>query len=361
MPETQSMESVLRAIIQKFGISTLTNGKLLISAYADLSQNKQEQRLIRYFAEAGGHTALLGAAKLSPAMQKTCFEQTVKKITASMMINEDAVRKVCNAFWAAVYGAPMEQPPAPRAVQVQPVRQSEMQHPKYKSEQSYAKSIAGYCEADRVPKEKVYSYCDKNTYFISKEEAQRGGNIPVYYTADMLYINVPPNVRNGTQIRPVNRLSIINADDSELLKRYITIPELRKRISDHSDGLIRDSLEQLSRRKMIAVQDEFDLLLFICKNVLAFVAGIVVFKWGCSVLFPEKCAFDGLINTVIYAIKLYILSFSSIKDTLRTLFLWGSPIALTAWSVVDTVRHYSERRKLLQEELERRKTLPLRK
>lgn len=356
MPETQSMEFVLRAIVQKFGIPMLTNGKLLISAYADLSNNKQDQRLIRYFVEAGGHTALLGAAKLSPAMQKTRFEQTVQKITTDTLINEEAVRKVCNAFWAAVFGTTMEQSvstPAPQTVPVQPARQSETQQPRY-IPQSTVQTVADrYRETETVSKNKYYPY-DKNAYYISTAEAQRGGDIPVYYKSDKLYVTIPPNIKDKTPIRPVNMIRVIEPEKC-------TFKEKHRIIHDYSDELICYGLEQASKKRNIFSIAKNTILIFLLMH--SFFAGCALIagagSWLLCAILPNLFSFNGFFS--LFKIELL---FDSVWNTIRSLFAigyWGFPLLVTIWSTVNDIKESRAHRILLQEELERRKALPLRK
>lgn len=97
-----NMETVLTRIRSEFGLRTMANGKTLISIFCDLSQVKQDQRLLRYLVEVDGHKALLELEKLSPAMQQTRFQQTVNKLCTEMLVSEEAARQVCTAFCNAV-------------------------------------------------------------------------------------------------------------------------------------------------------------------------------------------------------------------------------------------------------------------
>ena len=99
------MEEVLIKIRYEFGMQTMANGKMLISVFNDISQVKQDQRLIRYLVESGCHTDLLGARELSPAMQQARLQQTVKKLCAETLISEEAALRVCTAFWNAILGS----------------------------------------------------------------------------------------------------------------------------------------------------------------------------------------------------------------------------------------------------------------
>lgn len=100
----KNMETVLCEIIDSCGTDILTNGKGLVAAFYDLSNVKRDQRLLRYFVEAGGHTAFLNAEKRSAAMQQTCKQQVIRKLCDDMMISQEAAQSVCTAFWTAIYG-----------------------------------------------------------------------------------------------------------------------------------------------------------------------------------------------------------------------------------------------------------------
>lgn len=100
-----NMEEVLIKIRYEFGMQTMANGKMLISVFNDISQVKQDQRLIRYLVESGCHTDLLGARELSLAMQQARLQQTVKKLCAETLISEEAALRVCTAFWNAILGS----------------------------------------------------------------------------------------------------------------------------------------------------------------------------------------------------------------------------------------------------------------
>ena len=101
----KSMEEVLREIVDSCGMDILADGKRLVAAFCDLSDVKKDQRMLRYFVEAGGNTALYDARNLSPAMNQTRLQQTINKMCTEMLISEEAARQVCTAFCNAVSGS----------------------------------------------------------------------------------------------------------------------------------------------------------------------------------------------------------------------------------------------------------------
>lgn len=100
----KNMEALLREIRDTCGIEILSNGKRLIAVFSDFSREKKDQRLLRYFVEAGGHTAFRNAEKLTSVMQQTCQQKMIRKLCDDMLIGQEAAQYVCTAFWTALYG-----------------------------------------------------------------------------------------------------------------------------------------------------------------------------------------------------------------------------------------------------------------
>lgn len=100
----KNMESVLQEIKEFRGLEGLSNSRVLVSLFSDLSTDKKDLRLIRYLVESGCHMDLLGARELSPAMQQARLQQTVNKLCAETLVSEEAARQVCTAFWDVIYG-----------------------------------------------------------------------------------------------------------------------------------------------------------------------------------------------------------------------------------------------------------------
>ena len=99
----KTMEEVFREIQELKGLDGLSNGRMLISLFSDLSTDKKDLRLVRYLVESSCHRDLLEIEKLSPAMRQSRFQQTINKLCAEMLVSEDAARQVCTAFYNAVY------------------------------------------------------------------------------------------------------------------------------------------------------------------------------------------------------------------------------------------------------------------
>ncbi len=119
IPE-KNMEAILKEIKELRGLEGLSNGRVLISLFSDLSTDKKDLRLVRYLVESGCHTDLLEARNLSPAMQQARLQQTVKKLCAETLISEEAARQVCTAFWNVVYGPVIEHRQEQRKIEESP-------------------------------------------------------------------------------------------------------------------------------------------------------------------------------------------------------------------------------------------------
>lgn len=98
------MEQIFKQIRDLRGETAFSNGKMLIALFGDLSRDKKDLRLLRYFVECEGHTLLLAARNLSPAMQQARLRQVVNKMCFETLVSEEAAQTVCHTFWAALYG-----------------------------------------------------------------------------------------------------------------------------------------------------------------------------------------------------------------------------------------------------------------
>lgn len=337
-----SMETVLKEILRLRGLSVFSDGRVLASMYCDLSGEKKDQRLLRYFVECGGHTALLDAKNLSPSMQKARFTQTVNKMCAETLVSEEAARQVCNAFWSAVYGSPMEETPMhTQEVKQKAIQPEQKEQPIPKFQQETAKQPPMKPEAPA----KKYSYFDKPEFYISREEAEKGGEIPVYYKSDMLYITIPPHTPDKYQARPVASVRVLDADKCRFNERGRGFNEIRG--SYYSDALVHAYVNHGWKEQFLG------LLWIIFLFVAAMYAVTVVFGGvACLLSFWEK-------------LPSIMLDFSSIKNALRSIFsiaYWTWPLFVAViGDFFCGVRESLDLKKELQNEIERRKKLPLRK
>ena len=128
-------EVLLKELIRSRGVDYLREGggRFFVNAFAEMGGEKQDVRLLRYLTECGGHKDLLDSAAQTPAKQRACYSQTVKKLCDQTLIPEALAHRVCGMFWKAVYG--QEPPIAPQEPKKNPaVEPKPIQAPVLKSE-----------------------------------------------------------------------------------------------------------------------------------------------------------------------------------------------------------------------------------
>ncbi|MGN0978146.1 MAG: hypothetical protein ACI4PH_08845 [Faecousia sp.] len=106
--QKKTAEQILRELLRKKGTDYCREGLYFVNAFEELGGTKEEVRLLKYLAEAGGPKALLDAEGQSPAMRQTIYSQTVKRVCDHALISEELSHKICACFWQAVYD---EEPP----------------------------------------------------------------------------------------------------------------------------------------------------------------------------------------------------------------------------------------------------------
>lgn len=339
----KTMEEVFLEIARQYE-TALHNRKMLVSVFCDLSQNPQDQRLVRYFAECGGPAELLSAQSLSPAMQQARFQQTVNKISVKTLIPEESARRVCNAFWCAAGGIfmvqnkealqqekPVQKAPAiqqskPTPAPASPRRETEQQAP---------------------PEIRVgYNYFDKVKYFISQEEAAKGGQIAVYYKSEKLYIDIPPNTKEKYQVRPVSQVCILDP-------QKCTFNEGKafgwNKYNDYSDGLIE---ARLNKSIIHILKDSY------VGSTVCLLLGYpgVLLATGAVFLFNLILHGEGHIPGILW-------DFASAKQavcSIWSVFWWTWPLFLQLLTFVYATKKELDLRNELRAYLQRRKNFPVR-
>ena len=341
--DEKTMEQVFLEIARQYG-AALHNGKMLVSVFCDLSHNPQDQRLVRYFAECDGPAELLAAQSLSPSMQQARFQQTVHKISAKTLIPEDAARQVCNAFWCAAGGSSMIQGKEPfrqeKTVQKAPAIQQA--NPKSTLESSRREAVQQTAPEVRVG----YNYFDKVKYFISQEEAARGGQIAVYYKTDKLYIDIPPNTKEKYQVRPVSQICILDSQKCTFLEGKAS---WEKNYNDYSDGLIEARLNQSI---MHILKDSY-VGSTVC--LLLGYAGVLL-ATGATFSFDLILRGEGSIPHIFW-------DFASLKQAVHSVLSvawWTWPLFLQLLAFVYETKQELDLRKELRVYLQRRRKLPVR-
>ena len=339
----KTMEQIFVEIARNHG-AAIQNGKMLVSVFCDLSQNTQDQRLVRYFAECDGPAELLAAQSLSPVMQQARFQQTVNKISAKTLIPEESARRVCNAFWWATGGKSMikskepfqQEMPVQKAAIIQQAKPTPTPTPPMRETVQQAPSeIRG-----------GFNYFDKVKYYISQEEAARGGQIAVYYKTDKLYIDIPPNTKEKHQVRPVAQVCIL---DSKKCTFHEGKAYWEKNYDDYSDGLIEARINQS--------------IMYILKD--SYVGSTVCLLLGYpGVLLATGAVF--LYNLVLHgegSMPGILWEFSSIKQAVFSVLSvawWTWPLILQLLEFATDLKAELDLQKGLRAYLQKRKKLPVR-
>lgn len=104
-----TLEAVLVQIVTDQGIESLYDGHRMIGLFTDLAPNmKRESRILKCFVDAEGHKMLNEARNADLVDQRLSMKQTVRKMTDEFAVAEDAARLVCEAYWFALTGKPMQ-------------------------------------------------------------------------------------------------------------------------------------------------------------------------------------------------------------------------------------------------------------
>lgn len=101
----ETIEDVLVAINNQFGISVLTDGTKLLAYFSDMApQLSRQRRILGYFVECDGPKKIFSALNSSDDEQSVCIKQIVQEMKAEMYIEENASQMICSAFLYALSG-----------------------------------------------------------------------------------------------------------------------------------------------------------------------------------------------------------------------------------------------------------------
>ena len=200
MEKQSNMTRLLQKICEERGTAYLReeNGKLFVNAFAEMGGEKQDVTLLRYLTQRGGHEDLLDAASLTPAMQRAYYSQTVQKLCDKTLIPEALAHRVCGAFWWAVYqkdppviwASPKPEPLKPIPPTPEPPKPAPPKPEPPKPE---------------PPKPTAHRPMIHNRFYITKQEAQKGGPIRVYLPEGGCEVHtLPPNVYEWQYIPPIS-------------------------------------------------------------------------------------------------------------------------------------------------------------
>lgn len=344
----KTMEQVFLEIARQHE-TALHNGKMLVSVFCDLSQNPQDQRLVRYFAECDGPSELLAAQSLSPSMQQARLQQTVNKISAKTLIPEESARRVCNAFWCATGGRSMVPSVLkPEAVMVQPKTQEKADNPVHRQ------------HAPAPPVQKLAD-CHKERFLMTKQEYENGGIFYVYYDdGTRERIHFPPNAKNGQpglpqRLESGRNVFVWKPKKSRHPGRWAANPLL-----DYSDGRLRHYVKTdflFTIPMTIGVSAAYLLGIYIGIPAIGYLA-----NWLLEAILPfDLPGIDfhgfGLSALAAYYKKIYTFHLTDLCDwiyfvimliPLGIFSLFGFGIISEAW----------DNRKTVQKELRRRESCP---
>lgn len=101
----ETIEDVLVAINNQFGVSVLTDETKLVAYFSDMApQLSRQRRILGYFVECGGPRKIVSALNASDDEQSVCIKQIVREMKDEMYIEEAASQMICESFLFAVSG-----------------------------------------------------------------------------------------------------------------------------------------------------------------------------------------------------------------------------------------------------------------
>lgn len=112
--ELDSIEAVLQEITRLQGQDVLANGSQMTAYFTDIAPKLvRERRLLRAFTDCKGNQIILEARTAQVQDRRQYYEQAVLRMCEEYFIAENAARMMCGAFYQAVFGEAVEEPPVP--------------------------------------------------------------------------------------------------------------------------------------------------------------------------------------------------------------------------------------------------------
>ena len=110
-----TMEDVIRAMREDFGLESLEKKNMLLGSFMDLAPHmKREQQMLRLLVESNGHTILIQALSRSKGEQRTEIEKLVQQMHEQRFVDEGIARRICVEFFRGIGGRVQEQPSSER-------------------------------------------------------------------------------------------------------------------------------------------------------------------------------------------------------------------------------------------------------
>ena len=110
-----SMESVLKTIIDHCGLNALKDGRRTLAMVSDLAPDlKKEKTMFGFLVQVDGNRLLLDALASSRSEQLTLRGRITQEMMDAFLISEAVARTAFDGFWAAIGGQAFETAPPPK-------------------------------------------------------------------------------------------------------------------------------------------------------------------------------------------------------------------------------------------------------
>lgn len=195
-----TIEQVLKNIARERGMSALRNGEALVGLFQDFSRNQlgPQANALRVFVSCQGNTRILNLQNAPLQERQVQLHRLVQEMTTQHNMREETAAEVCNAFWRAVYqkdppviwASPKPEPLKPIPPTPEPPKPAPPKPEPPKPE---------------PPKPTAHRPMIHNRFYITKQEAQKGGPIRVYLPEGGCEVHtLPPNVYEWQYIPPIS-------------------------------------------------------------------------------------------------------------------------------------------------------------
>lgn len=333
-----STEQVLRKIMTEKGETILRDNEKLLGAFGDVSKGKmkKQENCLRTFLACQGNRCVFELRNADIMEQQLHFCQLVRKMRDEYSIQEDAALDICSSFWRVVCGTSVPNYIS-KNVDASARQESQASQQEKKEQLPHKNMVTPPVTVEpqggvTQTAAKQYGYFDKPEYFISQEEAIKGGKVAVYYKDDMLYIDIPPNMPDKYEVRPVLKVRVVDAKSCSFDKRDERC---------YSDALIQGYIEKWYNR-------------IICRYILGGLIGGAIFE---GLIYIFALVLEWLLP---WSIMHRALNFNSIISSVWSIgyiAAWIWPSCVAVYWICGWIRDELALRRKLQTELKRRKTL----
>ena len=154
-----SMESVLKTIIDHCGPDALKDGRRTLAMFSDLAPDlKKEKTMFSYLLQCDGHAVLLEALTKPRPQQIAVRAVLIQRMTDDLLLSEAIATQACDGFWTAIGGQTFEAAPTPKPEPKKPASKPAKPASAPKSKQSVPSSGDKYMSLlSRLPDHMVVS------------------------------------------------------------------------------------------------------------------------------------------------------------------------------------------------------------